>query len=172
MEFKEITNNPIKELKSVNVLENDSIVIKKIKEKLNSNRGRSRISLFNGDPCDICYRWDGNGILSPKIPREDQLIWEVFDAAFEVVVKNGGQAIKGKAQIGSKLGSAGLPLNSVEGYIANKVFNIQIGETAFGAGFVIYAVLDWAGICKNENGYIKLKRKFKEKYLSEVLQIR
>lgn len=36
----------------------------------------------------------------------------------------------------------GLPLDSVEGYIAHKVHGVQEGETAFGHGFVICAVLD------------------------------
>lgn len=55
--------------------------------------------------------------------------------------------MKGKARSGAKLGSADLPLNSVEGYIANKVHGMQLGQTAFGPGFVIAAVLDWADIC-------------------------
>lgn len=169
MELKGIINRPFKELKNIPIKESDSIVIKKIKEKLNTNSGKCRIFLFNGDPCEISYRWDGKGLLSPKIPLENQLIWEVFDAALEVVINNGGQAVKGKAQTGSTLGSMGLPLNSVEGYIAHKVFGVQLGETAVGSGFVIYAILDWAGICKNENGYIKLKRKFKERYIIESL---
>jgi len=36
-------------------------------------------------------------------------------------------------------------MNSVEGYIAHKVHGFQEGETAFGPGFVICAILDWAG---------------------------
>lgn len=31
------------------------------------------------------------------------LIWEVFDAAVEVVIQNGGKAMKGKARSGAKL---------------------------------------------------------------------
>lgn len=168
MESNGIARNKCVFLKRCPIEEKDSIVISKIKEKLNASGGICRIPLFNGDPCEISYREDGKGLLSPKIPLEDQLIWEVFDSALEVVLKNGGQAIKGKAQSGVALGSKGLPLNSVEGYIAHKVFNVKEGESAYGAGFVIYAVLDWAGVCTNCNGYIKLKRRFKERYLKDI----
>jgi hypothetical protein len=144
----------IKIPKSQTIEENDSIVVRKIKEKLNESGGRASIPLFSGELCDIFYNSNGKGLISPKIPPANQLIWEAFDAAVEVVIKNGGKAMKGKARSGAKLGSDGLSLDSVEGYIAHKVHGVQIGETAFGPGFVIAAVLDWAGICNNERGYL------------------
>lgn len=49
---------------------------------------------------------------------------------------------KGKARSGESLGSDDLTLDSLEGYIAHKVHGVQFGETAFGPGFVIAAVLD------------------------------
>ena len=51
-------------------------------------------------------------------------------------------------------------LNSVEGYIAHKVHGVQESETAFGPGFVICAILDWAEICNNERGYLSIKPAF------------
>ncbi len=56
------------------------------------------------------------------------------------------------------MGSDKLPLDSVEGYIAHKVHGAELGMTAFGPGFVIAAVLDWAGICNNERGYLTIVR--------------
>jgi len=82
------------------------------------------------------------------------LVW--FEAAVEVVIKNGGKATKGKARSGAKLGSDDLPLD----YIAFKVHGVKEGETAFGPGFVICAVLDWAEICKNERGYLTINPLF------------
>jgi hypothetical protein len=143
------------------IQETDSLVVKKIKEKLNANGGRTSIPLYSGDNCDIWYDSNGKGLVSPKIPLANQLIWKAFDAAVEVVINNGGKAIKGKARSGARLGSDDLPLNSVEGYIAHKVHGIQKGETAFGPGFVIAAVLDWAEICKNERGYLSINPLFK-----------
>lgn len=48
-------------------------------------------------------------------------------------------------------------LNSVEGYIAHKVHGVQEGETTFGPGFVICAILDWAEIYDNQRGYLVIK---------------
>lgn len=143
------------ELQYVPIKETDSDVVKTIKNKLNESNGRAVISLYSGDCCEITYDNDGAGLSSPKIPLKDQLTWEVFDAAVFIVRKNGGKAMKGQAQSGAKLGNDKLPLNSVEGYIAYKVHGKKEGQTAFGPGFVICAVLEWAGICRNQRGYLE-----------------
>lgn len=102
----------------------------------------------------IWFDTEDRGLVSPKIPPTNQLGWEAFDAAVEVVINNGGKAKKGNSRLGTKLGSEKLMLNSVEGYIAHKVHGAQEGETAFGSGFVICVILDWAEICRNERGYL------------------
>lgn len=84
------------------------------------------------------------------------MIWEAFDDAVEVVVNNGGNATKGNARSGAKLGSNELPLNSVAGNIAHKVHGVQREESAFRPGFVISDILDWAGICRNERGFLSI----------------
>lgn len=147
-----INNLPIKDT--------DSLVVRKIKEKLNAEGGRATVTLYNGDGCDIWFNENGKGLKSPKIPPTNQLVWEAFEAAVEIVINNGGKAKKGNAQSGAKLGSEKLMLNSVEGYIAHKVHGVQEGETAFGPGFVICAILDWAEICSNERGYLSIKPSF------------
>lgn len=140
----------------------DSPVIARIKEKLNACGGRTTIKLLKGESCEIWFDGNGKGLVSPKIPPANQLIWEAFDAAVGIVIQNGGKAVKGNARSGAKLGSDKLPLNSVEGYIAHKVHGVQKGETAFGPGFVIAAVLDWAEICKNGRGALSIKPDFLE----------
>lgn len=151
---------PVSVIKNVPIKIADSLVIKKIKEKLNACEGIATIPLYSGDNCDIWFDKGDKGLVSPKIPPSNQLGWEAFDAAVEVVINNGGKAKKGNAQSGARLGSEKLTLNSVEGYIAHKVHGIQEGETAFGPGFVICAILDWAEVCKNERGYLRINSKF------------
>ncbi|MGO4889958.1 DUF2089 family protein [Anaerobacillus sp. MEB173] len=142
----------------------DSLVIARIKAKLNDCGGKTTIKLLQGDDCEIWFDSDGKGLISPKIPPTNQLVWEAFDAAVEVIVNNGGKVAKGNARSGAKLGSVELPINSVEGYIAQKVHGVNEGETAFGPGFVISAVLDWAGICKNERGFLSIRPDFLEEF--------
>lgn len=147
-------------IKKLPIKDTDSLTVRKIKEKLNLNCGKATIKLYRGDACEIWFDENGKGLVSPKIPPSNQLIWEAFDAAVEVVIKNGGKAKKGNAQSGAKLGSDRLSLNSVEGYIAHKVHGFREGETAFGPGFVICAILDWAGVCNNERGYLTINPTF------------
>lgn len=151
---------PMPITKSMSIKDTDSIVVRKIKEKLNAAGGQTTVTLYNGAGCDIWFNENGKGLISPKIPPTNQLMWEAFEAAVEVVIKNGGKAKKGNAQSGAKLGSEKLMLNSVEGYIAHNVHGVQEGETAFGPGFVICAILEWAEICNNERGYLSISANF------------
>lgn len=45
----------------------DSSVIVKIKEKLNSTSDRAKIRLLQGDLCEIWFHPNGKGLVSPKI---------------------------------------------------------------------------------------------------------
>lgn len=152
--------SPIPTITKIPIKDTDSLVVRKVKEKLNAAGGQAIVSLYNGDGCDIWFHENEKGLVSPKIPPANQLTWEAFDAAVEVVINNGGKAKKGNAQSGAKLGTNKLMLNSVEGYIAHKVHGVQEGETAFGPGFVICVILDWAEICNNERGYLSIKPAF------------
>ena len=151
-------------IKSVAIKNTDSLVVKRIKEKLNDAGGQAIVTLYSGDSCDIWFDEGDKGLVASKIPPDNELVWEAFDAAVEVAMVNGGKAKKGNAQSGAKLGSGKLMLNSVDGYIAHKVHGVQEGGTAFGPGFVICAVLDWAEICKNEKWYLSIKPMFLEEY--------
>jgi len=131
---------------------------------LDASEGKAIIPLLEGSKCDIVYDPNSKGLISSKIPPKDQLTWEAFNASVELVIKNGGKAKKGNARSGAILGSTGLPINSIEGYIAHKVHGVKEGETAFGPGFVIAAVLDWAEICINNRGYLTINSNFLKEF--------
>jgi len=40
------------------------------------------------------------------------------------------------------------------------VHGVKEGERSLGHGFVICAVLDWAGVCSNERGFLSIKPSF------------
>jgi hypothetical protein len=52
----------------------------------------------------------------------------------------------------SRLGDEGLPLDSVEGYVAHVVDGKQVGESVFRRISPIAAILVWAGICDSAPG--------------------
>lgn len=148
---------------NVPVLNGDNLIIKRIKQKLNQCGGKATIKLLQGEPCDIWYSLSDKGLECSKIPIANQLTWEVFTAVVELVIEKGGRAEKGNAR-GGKLGSDKLPFDSIEGHIAHKVHGVQVGESAFGPGFVICAILDWAEICQNKRGYLLICPKFLVEY--------
>lgn len=70
-------------------------------------------------------------------------------------ISNQNQAIKGSAQ-GGKLGSSELPINSIEGHVAKVVYGIPIGKFAFQRITPISRILEWAGVCENGRGFLRL----------------
>lgn len=139
-------------VESVLVNENDHFVVKRIKEKLNKYGGTATIPMISaGKEINIWFDPKGNGLACDKIPVEDQLTWEVFIASYNIAVAQDGELYKGYARSG-RLGSEKLPINSLEGYVAHAVHGVNVGESAFSPGFVIAAILDWAGIFINERG--------------------
>lgn len=80
--------------------------------------------------------------------------------------KNGGKAKKGNAT-GSRLGDPNLDLNTVEGYIASKVYNCKTGDTVFKRITPIASILAWAEICENTKGQICLLTEKNEFYAAE-----
>jgi hypothetical protein len=95
------------------------------------------ITLYNGGLCDIAYDSSGKGLVSSKIPIKDKLTCEAFNAAVEIVINSGGKAPKGNARSEARLGTPGLPLNSVGGYVAHKVRDVKVGQTAFGQDLLL-----------------------------------
>ena len=61
--------------------------------------------------------------------------------------------------MGSKLGDPGLPLDSIEGHVALKVFKKKPEQSVFRRITPIACILIWAGICKHEPCELILIRK-------------
>lgn len=136
----------------VDINQDDHFVTKLIKEKLNNSGGQAEIPLIQeGKKIAIEFESDGSGIVCDKIPIPNQLKWDAFIAAYNILIMNEGELYKGYARSG-KLGSERLPIDSLEGYIAYAVHGVKEGDSAFAPGFVIAAILDWIGILNNERG--------------------
>ena len=83
------------------------------------------------------------------------LHWDVFVESVDLIEKLGGIAKKGNAMSYS-LGERELDLNTIEGYIAAKIYKKKNGEKVFRRITPIANILIWAGICKNLPGKLKL----------------
>lgn len=81
-------------------------------------------------------------------------------AVFEEVINHlarqaNRRARKGDAH-GSKLGTPGLPFDSVEGHVAHFCYGKQAGDSVFRRITPISRILAWSGVCVNGRGYLEL----------------
>ena len=129
-------------------------VIKIIKSKF-SNIDEVRIPLLKGDGFFLAELVE-DGIKVNNLGSSPLLIWVVFTKTVELLIKFGGVAKKGDA-MNYSLGEKGLDLNTIEGYIALKIYNKKNGDKVFRRITPIANILIWAGICTNLPGKLKLK---------------
>ena len=96
------------------------------------------------------------GVKTSNLEPSPFLPLDVFIVTIELLrSKMNNTAVKGKAMSG-KLGSPELPLDSVEGYVALKVFGKKEGVHVFRKITPISRILQQAGVCENGRGYLRL----------------
>jgi len=97
-----------------------------------------------------------NGIIVSNLGNEPFLPWNVFVETVSFLRRNGGQAVRGNAMNG-RLGDRKLPIDSVEGHIAQVVYGKHKGDTVFRRITPIACILIWAGICRHVPGELVLE---------------
>lgn len=134
---------------------NDSSgIINKIFEKFSKEGNPSVVSMINPNK-SFEARFCFNGIEVDALKRRETLPFDVFIKTVELLRENGGRAKRGNAFKGV-LGDENLPVNSVEGYIAQKVYGKCPGERVTLRITPIACLLIWAGICRHETGELVL----------------
>lgn len=129
-------------------------VITKIKRSFDIKGSPSKIPLMNGRK-NFTARLEEDGIYVDNLGNQPFLPWEAFSEAINCLKENGGQVKKGNAT-DSRLGDFNLDLNTMEGYIASKVYGYKIGDNVFKRITPIASILAWAEICENSRGQIRL----------------
>ncbi|MFC2026325.1 hypothetical protein ACFLUC_03935 [Chloroflexota bacterium] len=124
---------------------------------------RSKFSV-TGSPAKVPYigrtgsftaELTGTGIRVDNLGTQPFLPWAVFQEAINVIIRNGSRAERGNA-MNYKLGESGLPLDSIEGHIAQVVYGKSEGDSVFRRITPIACILIWAGVCKAEPGELVL----------------
>lgn len=133
-----------------------SIVTKKIREEANKE-GSVSIPLKKGTG-RIHVKLAKDGVMVSNLANQPYLPWSVFEETIALIKRSGGKAMKGDAMNG-KLGDSRLPIDSIEGYLAFKVYEKKLGESVFRRITPIGCILEWAGICDNERGELILKER-------------
>lgn len=100
-----------------------------------------------------------DGINVDNLANSPHLPWKVFVETVNLIKTKGGRAYKGNA-MQHKLGSNGLPLDSVEGYIAYEVYGKKLNQSVFRRITPISGILVWSNICTNEPNELVLNPEF------------
>ena len=95
------------------------------------------------------------GVIVDNLGNQPLLPWVVFEEAIDLLVRKDGRAEKGNA-MSYRLGEEGLPLDSIEGHIAQAVYGKKLGDSVFRRISSISAILVWAGLCDTDPGELIL----------------
>jgi hypothetical protein len=132
---------------------NGKLGIGVIKQTFERDNRQIRIPLQKGRSFKA-YMTD-EGIMVDNLGSQSLLPWIVFEEAIDLLVRNGGRAEKGNA-MDAKLGDEGLPVDSVEGYIAQVVYGKKLGDSVFRRISPIAAILVWSRLCDTAPGELIL----------------
>ena len=134
---------------------NEHPVISRIKECFAAEGGSALVPLIRGDK-PFRAELSEEGVYVDNLSSQPFLPWSVFVETIELLQRMGGRALRGNA-MNHKLGSQGLPFESVEGHVAYTIYGKQACESIFRRITPIACILIWAGICYNEHGYLVLR---------------
>ena len=131
-------------------------MVQLILNKLISEGPVVTVYTLQGKPCKCRYSNDGKYFISDKLPSNVNFSFDIFDLIVSTLKTNGGKMLKGNGR-NSKLGKGKCTYDTLVGVIGRDYFGKQTGESVLDPLFVLAAVLEWAGICNNERGYLSLK---------------
>ena len=128
-----------------------------IKGKLIDSGGRAMVRLYRGELREISAAPNGKDFLCPQlIPYP----YTIFDAIVDLLLRSPGyRAKKGNAR-NFKFGEPGCDETTVAGTVL-KFLGKKPGESGLDPGFILVAVLEWAGIAKNGRGEIALTESYR-----------
>lgn len=131
-----------------------------LKEYYLSNGKRIIVTTLRGKQHEICLSDDNKYFYSYTGLRQNNFLYlNWFDSIVDFIRQNGGRVEKGGCR-NSKVGQGNCTKGTLCYYVATECYGKCDGESSFDPIFIIAAILDNAGICKNERGYIQLSAEF------------
>ena len=125
-----------------------------IRRRFGKPHQRRRIPLLRGGT--FWAELTAGGIQVSNLHSQPLLPWAAFEETVRLLVRKGGRATRGNAMEG-KLGEEALPLDSVEGHVAQAVYGKRPGESVLRRVTPIACILIWAGICEAAPGELVLR---------------
>lgn len=126
----------------------------------NYNGGEITVTLLNGIKHKVNLSNDGEYLYSiTGLGKSNHLKLEWFDKIVKYIVDNGGRVKKGGSRNkNAKVGYENCAYGTLAYYVATECYGKKEGDSSFDPIFMVAAILDNAGICKNERGYISINR--------------
>ncbi len=131
-------------------------------DKLKRDGGLSRHTMLNKREMKLWLSTEGNGIITSNYSSLNckfMVLYDILTKAAEL----GGEMYLGAnaAQNGCKIGSAELPVDTIDGFISVKWYGKHIGESTQRRSTYYAYVLEWAGfVVDHRGGYITVKTEF------------
>ncbi len=130
-----------------------------VRNKFIEAGGKICVRSYKGIPYELYLVDNGEKFNCPQlIPYT----FDIFDVMVDVMLANRGKAKKGSGR--KKLGDPGCEEDTIAGAILKNYYGIAPGGSGLDPAFVMIPVLEWAGIAKNEWGYVQLTAG----YLSQI----
>lgn len=127
-----------------------------LKEYYLSNGKRIIVTTLRGKQHEICLSDDNKYFYSYTGLRQNNFLYlNWFDGIVDFIKQNGGKVEKGGCR-NSKVGQGNCTKGTLCYYVATECYGKCDGESSFDPIFIVAAILENAGICKNERGYIQL----------------
>lgn len=131
-----------------------------LKEYYLSNGKRVTVTTLRGKQHEICLSDDNKYFYSYTGLRPNNLLYlDWFDGIVDFIKQNGGKVDKGGCR-NSKVGEGNCAKGTLCYYVATECYGKSNSESSFDPIFIVAAILENAGICKNERGYIRLSSEF------------
>ena len=149
LDFSQLVNEKIK-------LKAPKSIIDILKKKLGSEKSPSKVKIKGG----YFKAWldkNGKGVLVSNLGKNNLLEWKVFTETLKFLNGNSGNADRGNAMM-YKLGEVGLPLESIEGHLAKRIYKKNEGDSVFRRITPIASILVWSGVCRSPIGKLALKK--------------
>ena len=126
----------------------------------NYNGGEITVTLLKGTKHKVNLSNDGEYLYSiTGLGKSNHLKLEWFDKIVKYIVDKGGRVKKGGSRNkNAKVGYENCAYGTLAYYVATECYGKKEGDSSFDPVFMVATILDNAGICKNERGYISINR--------------
>ena len=133
-------------------------VVSDLKQIFKDHGGKAMIPQQRSTPFNAWL--EKGGISVDCLGNQGFLPFKVFTETISLLESSeDGKAPRGNCRVrDARLGDSNVPLDSVEGHVALKVFDAKIGDSVFMRVSAIANLLVWAGVCEHGRGYLKLKK--------------